>query len=146
MYSACNEGKSAIAERFIRTLKNKIYKYITSISKNVQTNKLDNIVNKHNNAYHRTNRTIEIKSVHAKSKTYIDSSKRINDKGPNFKIDDMVRILKYKNTFVEGYTPNLSKEVFVIKKVKNIVPQTYIINDLIGEETVETFYEKEFQK
>ena len=54
----------------------------------------------------------------------------------------MVRILKYKNTFVEGYTPNLSKEVFVIKKIKNIVPWTYIINDLIGEKTVENFYEK----
>ena len=58
----------------------------------------------------------------------------------------MVRILKYKNTFVEGYTPNLSKEVFVIKKVKNAVPWTYIINDLIGEEAVETFYKKKFQK
>ena len=58
----------------------------------------------------------------------------------------MVRILKYKNTFVEVYTPNLSKEVFVIKKVKNAVPWTYIINDLIGEEAVETFYKKEFQK
>ena len=54
MHSAHNEGKSAIAERFIRTLKNKIYKYMTSISKNVCIDKLDDIVDKYNNIYHCT--------------------------------------------------------------------------------------------
>ena len=54
MYSTHNEGKSVVAERFIRTLKNTVYKYITSISRNVYTDKLDNIVNKYNNTYHRT--------------------------------------------------------------------------------------------
>ena len=71
MYSTHNEGKFVIAERFIRTLKNKIYKYITSISKNVYIDKLDDIVNKYNNIYHST---IKIKHVDAKSNTYIDSS------------------------------------------------------------------------
>ena len=75
MYSTHNEGKSVIAERFIRTLKNKIYKYMTSISKNVYIDKLDDIVNKYNNTYHST---IKMKPVDVKSSTYIDSSKEIN--------------------------------------------------------------------
>ena len=72
MYSTHNEGKSAVAERFIRTLKNKIYKYMTSVSKNVDIDKLDDIVNKCNNTYHST---IKMKPVDVKSNTYIDSSK-----------------------------------------------------------------------
>ena len=109
MYSTHNEGKFVIAERFIRALKNKIYKYMTSILKNLYIYKLDDIVNKYNNAYHST---IKMKPVDVKSNTYIDSSKEIIDKDP--KIDDIVRTSKYK-----GYTPNWSEEVFVIKKVKN---------------------------
>ena len=74
MYSTHNEGKSVVAERFIRTLKTKIYKYMTSISKNVYIDKLDDIVNKYNNTYHST---IKIKPVDVKPNTYIDSSKDI---------------------------------------------------------------------
>ena len=69
-----------------------------------------------------------------------------NDKDPKFKVVDHVRISKCKNIFAKGYTPNWSEEVFVIKKVKNTVPWTYIINDLNGEEVIGTFYEKELQK
>ena len=75
-----------------------------------------------------------------KTSTYIESSKKINNKDPKFKIGDIVRISKYKNIFAKGYTPNWSEEVFVIKKVKNTVPWTYIISDLKGEEIVGTFY------
>ena len=70
MYSTHNEGKSVIAERFIRTLKNKIYKYMTSISKNVYIDKLDDIVNEYNNTCHRT---IKMKSVDVKDDTHIVS-------------------------------------------------------------------------
>ena len=77
MYSTHNEGKSVIAERFIRTLKNKIYKYITLISKNAHIDKLDDIVNKYINTYHST---IKMKPVDVKSSTYIDSSQEINVK------------------------------------------------------------------
>ena len=121
MYSTHNEGKSVVAERFIRTLKNKIYKYMTLVSKNVYIDKLDDIVNKDNNTYHNT---IKMKPVGVKSNTHIDSSKEINDKNPKFKIGDIVRISKYKTFFAKGYTPNWSEEVFVIKKVKNTVPWT----------------------
>ena len=87
-----------------------------------------------------------MKPVDVKSNTYIDSSKEINDKNPKFKIGDNVRISKYPNIFPKGYTLNWSEEVFVIKKVKNTVPWTYIISDLKGEEIVGTFYGKELQK
>ena len=67
-----SEGKSVVAERFIRTLKTKIYKYMTSISKNVYIDKLDNIINECNNTYHRT---IKMKPVDVKDNTYIDFKK-----------------------------------------------------------------------
>ena len=114
MYSTKNEGKSIVAERFIRPLKNEIYKYMTSISKNVYIDRLNDIVNKYNNTYHIT---IKLKPVDVKSSTYIDSSKEINDKNPKFKIGDTARISKYKNVFAKGYTPNWSEEVFVIQSV-----------------------------
>ena len=96
MYSTKNEGKSIVAERFIRPLKNEIYKYMTSISKNVYIDRLNDIVNKYNNTYHIT---IKLKPVDVKSSTFIDSSKEINDKNPKFKIGDTARISKYKNFF-----------------------------------------------
>ena len=87
MYSTHNERKSVVAERFIRTLKNKIYKYMTSISKNVCIDKLDNIVNEYNNTYHRT---IKMKPVDVKDNTYININKEVNDKDPKFKVGDQV--------------------------------------------------------
>ena len=143
MYSTNNEGKSVVAERFIRTLKSKIYKYMTSISKNVYINELDDIMDEYNNTYHTT---IKMKPIDVKDNTYINTDKEINNKDPKFKVGDHVRISKYKNIFAKGYTPNWSEEVLVIKKVKNIVPWTYVINDLNGEEIMGTFYQKELQK
>ena len=113
------------------------------ISKNVCIDKLDDIVNKYNNTYHRT---IKMKLVDVKLSTYIDSSKEINDKDPKFKIGDIVRISKYKIIFTKGCVPNWSEEVFLIKKVKNTVSWTYVIIDLKGEEILRTFYEKVLQK
>ena len=133
MYSTNNEG----------TLKSKIYKYMTSISKNVHIDKLDDIVNEYNNTYHTA---IKMKPIDVKDNTYINTNKNINDKDPKFKVGDHVKISKYKNIFAKGYTPNWSEEVFAIKKVKNTVPWTYVINDLNGEEITGTFYEKELQK
>ena len=87
-----------------------------------------------------------MKPVDAISNTYIDSSKEVNDKNQKFKIVSNVRISKYMNAFAKGYTPNWSEKVFVIKKVKNTVPLTYVTNDLKGEEIDETLYENELQK
>ena len=127
MHSTHSEGKSIIAERFIRTLKNKSYKCMTSISKNVYIDKWDDIVNKYNNVY---NSTIKVKPVDVKSSTYIDSSNKINVEDPKFKIGDIVRIWKYKNIFAKCYVLKWSEEGFVITKVKNIVSWTYVISDL----------------
>ena len=87
-----------------------------------------------------------MKPVDAKDNTYIDFEKDFNNKNPKFKIGDHVRTSKYKKFFAKGYTPNWSEEDFVIKKVKNTIPWTYVINDLNDEEITRTFYEKELQK
>ena len=116
---------------------------MTSISKNVYIDKLDDIIHKYNNKKHRT---IKMKPIDVKDNIYIDFGKEVNDNDPKFKVGDHVRISKYKNIFAKGYFPNWSEEVFVIKKIKNTLPWTYVINDLNGEEFIGTFYEKELQK
>ena len=83
MYSTHNEGKSVVDERFIRTFKNKVYKYMTSISKNMYIDKLDDIVTNFNNAYHRT---IKMKFVDVKSSTYIEFNKKTIRKVLNLKL------------------------------------------------------------
>ena len=103
MYVAHNEGKSVVAERFIRTIKNKIYKQMTSISRNVYNDKLDDIVNEYNKT---KLRITKMKPINVKDNTYIDFGKEVNDNDPKFKIGDHVRILKFKNIFVLGYTSN----------------------------------------
>ena len=113
MYSRRNEGKSVVAERFIETLKTKIYKYMNLVSKNVYIDELYGMVDEYNNIYHRT---IKIKPVDVKDNTYSDFLKKANDKDPKFKVGDHVRISKYKNIFVKGYTTNWSEEVFLVKK------------------------------
>ena len=96
MYSTQSERKSFVAEGFIRTLINKIYKYMTLILKIFYINELDHIVNKYNNTYHSK---IKMKPGNVKPNTYIDSGKETNDENPQFKFGDNVRISKYKNVF-----------------------------------------------
>ena len=143
MYSTHNEAKSVVTERFIRTIKNRIYKYMASISKNVYIDKLDDIVDRYNNTKHRT---IKMRHIDVKDNTYIDFGNTVNYSDLKFKAGDHVIISKYKNIFAKGYTPNWSEEVFVIKKIKNTTSWTYVINDLNNEEIIGTFYEKELQK
>ena len=83
-----------------------------------------------------------MKPVDVKSSTYIDFDKENNKEDPKFEVDDHVRISKYKNFLGKGYVPNWSNEIFMIKKVKNTVPQTYVISDLKCKKIVKTFYEK----
>ena len=143
MYLIHNEEKAVIAERVVRTLKTKTYKYMTLVSKNVYINKLDGIVDEYNNKYRKT---IKMKPTDVKDNTYINFKKEINVKDPKFKVGDHVRISKCKNIFAKRYTPNWSKEVFVISKIKNTVPCTYVVNDLNSEEITGTFYKKELKK
>ena len=112
---------------------------MTAISKNVSFHVLDDIVDKYNNTVHTT---IKMKAIHVMGDSYAEYNENSSKKDPKFKVGDNVRISKYKNIFAKEYTPNCSEEIFV----KNTVPWTYVINDLNGEETTGSFYEKELQK
>ena len=133
-----NQGKLVVAERFIRNLKTKIYKYMTSISKNVYIDKLTGIVNGYNNTYHRT---VKMKPVDVKDNKYIDSmewhsSKEVNDKVPKFKVGDHVKSSKQTGL----------KKFFVIKNVKNTVPWTYVINDLMVKKLLKHVMKKNYER
>ena len=142
IYSTYNEGKSVVAERFIRTLKNKLYKHMTATSKNVCYNVLDDVVSKYNNTKHST---IKMKPIDVKDnkRVYIDEH---TEKDSRFKVGDRVRISKFKNIFAKGYTPNWSKEIFIVDKINDTVPYTYNIKDLNDEEIIGSFYDRELQK
>ena len=115
MYSTQNEEKSVVAERFIRTLKNKISKHMAAISKDVYFDVLDNIVDEYSNTYYRP---IKMKPIHAVDGSFAEYNEKSNEKGFKFEIGDYVRISKYKNIFAKGYTHNWSEEIFVVKKIK----------------------------
>ena len=143
MYSTFNEGKSVVAERFIRTLKNKLYKHITATGKNVYYDVLDDIVNEYNNTKHNT---IKMKPKDVKydnKRVYIDE---YNKNDSRFNVEDRVRISKFKNIFAKGYTPNWSKEIFIINKINDTVPYTYNLKELNDEEIIGSFYDRELQK
>ena len=143
MYSTYNEGKSVVAERFIRTLKNKLYKNMTTTSKNVYYDVLNDVVNKYNNTKHST---IKVKPTDVKDnnkRVYIDEH---NEKDSRFKVGDRVRISKFKNIFAKGYIPNWSKEIFIVDKINDTVPYTYNRKDLNDEEIIGSFYDRELQK
>ena len=130
MYSTCNEGKSVVAERYIRTSKSKILKHMTADSKNIYFDVLDDIVNKYSNTLHRT---IKMKAIDVTSDSYAEYNEDSNLTKPKFKVGDHVRISKYKNIFAKGYTQNWSEEVFIVSKIKDTVPWTYVISDLNSE-------------
>ena len=142
MYSTYNEGKSVVAERFIRTLKNKLYKHMTASGKYVYYDVLDDVVNKYNNTKHST---IKMKPIDVgdNESVYIDEH---NEKNSRFKVGDRVSISKFKNIFAKGYTLNWSKEIFIVGKINDTVPYTYNIKDLNDEEIIGSFYDKELQK
>ena len=138
MYSTYNEGKSVVAERFIRTLKSKLHKHMTAIGKNVYYDVLDD------NAKHST---IKMKPIDVRG----NNNKRVytdehNKKRSRFKVGDRVRVSKFKNIFAKGYTPNWSKEIFTADKIDDTVPYTYNLKDLNDEEIIGSFYDQELQK
>ena len=119
MYSTFNEGKSVVAERFIKTLKNKIYKHMTTIGKNVYIDVLYDIVKKYNKTVHSS---IKMKPKDVTDIKYVEYSEETNKKDPKFKIGNNVTISKYKNIFAKGYASNWSEEVFVVNKIQKTVP------------------------
>ena len=101
------------------------------------------IVNKYSNT---VRRSIKTKPIYIKSDSYPEYNEDSNETDPKFKVGDYVRISKYKNIFAKGYTQNWSEEVFVVSKIKNTVPWTFVISDSNGEPIIGSFYEKELQK
>ena len=142
MYSTNNHGKSVVAERFIKILKNRIYKHMTIIGKNVYY-VLDDIIKDYNNSIHSS---INMKPKDVNDNSFIKNVEEINEKDPEFKMGYHVKISKYKNIFSKGYLPNWSEEIFVINKIQNTVPWKYLINYLNDKEIKGSFYEKELQK
>ena len=122
MYSTYKEGKSVVAERFIRTLKNKLYKHMTAAGKNVYYDVLEDVVNKYNNTKHSTIKMKPIDVGDNNKRVYIDEH---NEKDSRFKVGDRVRISKFKNIFAKGYTPTWSSEIFIIDKINDTVPYEY---------------------
>ena len=116
---------------------------MTAVWKNVYFNLLNDIVNKYNNTVHRT---IKMKPIDVTNDSYAEYNENSNKKDPKFKIGDRVIIWKYKNIFAKEYAPNWSEEVFVVSKIKNTIPWTYVVSDLNGEKIIGSFYEKQLQK
>ena len=115
MYSAYNEGKSVVAKIFIRNLKNKLFKHMTAVSKNVYFDVLDDIVNKYNNTVHKT---IKMKPIDVTSDSYAECNEDSNEKDLKFKVGYHVRISKYENIFAKGYTANCQKKYLSLVKLK----------------------------
>ena len=115
IYSTHNEEISVVAERFIIAWNNKTYKHMTAVSKNVYVDKLDDAVNEYNNTYHRT---IKMKPIKIKGNTYFDYIKEVNNKDPKFKVDEHVRISKYKTFLLKDILQIGRKKFLWLKKLK----------------------------
>ena len=117
---------------------------MTAISKNVYFDVLNDSVDEYNNTHHKT---VKMKPIAIKSDSFAVYDEKSHEKDPQFKVNNHVRIPKYKNVFAKEYTPNWSEKVFVGKKIKkNTVSWTYVISDLNGQEIVGSFHEKELEK
>ncbi len=144
--------KASIVERFNRTLKEKIYKYLTAFNTNRYIDVLQIIVESYNNSFHRTikmtpnqvsseNQEEVWHNIYNKDYSFV----KLQKKKPKFKITDTVRISKYSNIFKKGYLPNFTQEVFIIKRVNSTTPFTYNLSDLNDEPIIGSFYEQELQ-
>ena len=133
------EGKSVIAERFIKILKAKIYKKMTANESKSYLSYFNKLVDQYNNTYHHS---FNKKPISADS-TALTEKIETSSKAPKFKINDRIRITKYKNIFRKGYTENWSREIFIIDSVLNANHWIYKIKYLNREKMIGGFYEKE---
>ena len=145
MYSTYNERKSVVAESFIRTIKNKIFKHMTAVSKNVYFDVLNNIVDKYNNTVHRT---IRMKPIDVTLDSYAEYNEDSNKKILNSKLVIMLEFQNAKAFLLKGFTQKWSEELFVVSKIKNTssVDISSVISDLNGEPITGSFYGKKIQK
>ena len=151
LYSTENEEKSSVVERWIRTMKEKVWKYFTDNNTRVYLDILPDLVEDYNNTRHSCIKMTLVEGSKKKNELRVwrnlyPKHLEIRDIKPKFSIGDKVRISKKKKTFEKGYTTRWTEEIFTIAKVKHTSPVTYKIADLNGEEIQGTFYEPELQK
>ena len=157
IYSTENEEKSSVVERWNRTIKRIMWKYFTANNTNKYIKVLPDIVHKYNNTYHRSIKCSPTTAREPSSYQHVFDSlfgggggggdkRSTASKPPKFKVGDRVRIVKKKNTFEKGFTPNWTEELFTISTVKRTQPVTYTLADTKRESIQGTFYEQELQK
>ena len=151
LYSTENEEKSNVVERWIRTMKEKMWKYFSANSTNVYMNVLPDLLKEYNNTRHSSIKMAPTKASKKENEPRVwrnlyPDHPEIKDIKPKFSVGDRVRISKMKKTFEKGYTTRWTEEIFTIVEVKRTSPVTYRIADLNGEEITGTFYEPELQK
>ena len=151
LYSTENEEKSSVVERWIRTMKEKMWKYFTDNNTNVYVDILRDLVEDYNNTKHSSIKMTPVEASKKKNELEVwrnlyPNHLDIININPKFSIGDKVRISKKKKTFEKGYTTRWTEEIFTIVEVKHTLPIMYKIADLNGEEIQGTFYEPELQK
>ena len=151
LYSTENEEKASVVERWIRTMKEKMYKYFMANSTNVYIDVLPDLVKEYNNTRHSS---IKMTPVQASKKeneltvwrNFYPEHLEIHEINSKFSVGDKVRISKKKKTFDKGYTTRWAEEIFTIVEVKRMSPVTYKIANLNGEEIQGTFYKPDFKR
>ena len=143
-YSTYGEHKSAVVERFNRTLKEKMWKRFTAENTRNWIDMIDRLMNEYNNTVHSTIGMTPVKASKMKRWEMKGDGKCVGKS--KFKVDDKVRISRIKGTFEKGYLPNWSEAIYVVKEVKRTCPVTYVLNDSAGELIEGSFYEQELQK
>ena len=151
LYSTENEEKSSVVERWIRMMKEKMWKYFSANSTNIYINVLPDLVREYNNTRHSSIKMTPVKASkkeneHRVWRNLYPEHLEICDIKPKFFVGDKVRISKKKKTIEKGYTTRWTEEIFTIIEVKRTSPVTYKIADLNGEEIEGTLYEPELQK
>ena len=151
LYSTENEEKSSIVERWIRTMKDKMWKYFTDNNTYNYMGALPDLLEDYNNTVHSSTKFSPVDASKEENELtvwrnlYPDRFKR-NKLTPKFSVGDEVRIIKKKKVFEKGYTTRWTEEIFTITEIQNTNPITYKLADLQGEEIKGTFYEPELQK
>ena len=151
LYSTENEEKSSVVEKWIRTMKEKMWKYFSAKSTNVYMNVLSDLVKECNNTRHSSIKMTPVKASKKENELEVRRNLypehlEVYDIKPKFSVGDKVRISKKKKTFEKGYTTRWTEEILTIVEVKRTQPPTYKIADLNGEEIKGSFYEPELQK
>jgi hypothetical protein len=148
-YSTYGEHKSAVVERFNRTLKANMWKRFTAENTRNWLNMLDNLINKYNNTVHSTIKMTPTEASKPENKFEVLNNhgyQHHQQMNPKFEVGDRVRISRVKAVFEKGYLPNWSEEIYEITEVKQTNPFTYNLKDMAGETIAGSFYGDELQK